>query len=509
MQSATSFVKRAASSLSAAAVPAVLALLAGLLYLRDLGRSSFFIDEAITVDNSRGGIHDVLHAVLLHETSPPPYTLLINGWIRLTGSHSEFTVRLPSALAGIGLVLAVWYLATLLADPPTAFLAALLTMSSPIVFEYAQQARVYVMLMLAATLSVIAAVKAVERSSARWLAVAGLACASTVSLHYIAWFVIGPLAAWIALRRDLPGRHRAAFCAGLVLTGLAWLPEFVDQFGRVPNGGLGPWADFTRDHVLRLLGEPLNGRAGFVYAGEVGTAVLFAPLAALALGRSAGILRHRCLILSLGAGPVVFLVALGATGKDIVFPRYATVAVPFLLLALAAATRALPGYLSRVFAFMALLPMLFALLAAGLPSGMYPDARGVVETIEANWEKSDLIFPVKLGVGEYVPLAYYAGERLPDETPGLAISNFTSEFVNGGVTRPLVPRSLTAAYARAVGNRGRVWVVAHYTGSPPKVAGLLPPGYRAGKVQDFIASISLRLVLAEPRASHGPAATEP
>lgn len=479
-------------------VPGILATLAGGLFFWRLGASSYFIDETMSVNEARGNLAHTLSAVRLHETSPPTYAVFLHIWLKIFGSHSEFVTRLPSALAAIGLVLAVWYLANLLADAPTAFFAALLTILSPIVLEYAQQARVYAILMLAATVTAVATVKAVQQSSGKWLALSAGAAVTTVSLHYIGWFVVAPLGVWAASRTSIGIRPRIAYCAVLALVGIAWLPEFISQFTLYGNGGLGAWGSFTQEHALAVLGAPLYGRSTMPYAGPVGACLLFVPLALLVLPRARAGLRARWMILGLAVTPIAVLLALGLAGRDIVYPRYATIAVPFLVLGVAAATRVLRPALSTLAAGAVLLPLMMGMLLSTSQSNWNPDARRVMRTVASQWKPTDFVYPDELSIGAYMPLAYYAASDLPRPTPGLSSDVYTPALIAGGVTRPVMPASLSVAYSRARARRERLWIVSNYVGRPPPVTTLVPTRYRAVKVHDFAANVSLRLVLAVP-----------
>jgi mannosyltransferase len=483
-------------------VPGILATAASVMFLRGLGASSYFIDEATSLAEAQGSLTHVLRAVRAHETSPPTYALFLHFWIKIFGAHSETIARLPSALAAIGLVVAVWYLASLLADAPTALLAGLLTLISPAVLEYAQQARVYAILMLAATVSTIAVVKAVQESSRKWLVAAVCAAVATVSLHYFGWFVVGPLAVWLASRKSISLRARFAYCVALALAGVAWLPELAGQFSMYAHDGYtssaASWAGLTQQHALSVLAAPLYGRGTVVYAGPVGAGILLATVLVLASPRAALALRARAMIVGLAVTPVVAILLLGLAGKNVVIPRYASIAVPFLSVAIAAATRLLHPVLSRLAAAIVLLAMMVGLLTSVSPSGMYPNARGVMRLVARDWQASDFVYPDGLVIGAYLPLAYYSAAYLPNHNRAMSSDVYSPAVAAAGIVRPVNTASDTAGYLRARARHDRLWIVADYIGQPPSVDSLLPPRYRAVRVTDFVASISLRLVLAVP-----------
>ena len=491
--------------------PTLLATFSAILFIWRLGAASFFIDEATSLTEARGSFIHVLRMVRLHETSPPTYAVLLHVWLKAFRSHGEFIARMPSALAAIALVVAVWYLASLLTDPPTALLAALLTLCSPIVLQYAQQARVYAILMLAVTVTAITVVKAVQQSSGRWLAASACAAVFTISLHYIGWFEVVPLTVWVASRKSISVRSRITYCAVVALAGVAWLPELVGQFKAYAAYGygtsLGTWAGFTPHNVVAVLGTPLYGRATAPYVGPIGLGILLATFALLASPRARVAVRTRGLIIGLAATPIVAILVLGLAGKHIVIPRYATVAVPFLAVAIASATRLLRPRLSALAAGIVLFAMMLGVFLSFSPSSYYPNARGVIRRVAQHWEATDFLYPDRLVIGAYLPLEYYAATDLPDHSGVMSSDVYSRAAVAAGVTLPVETASLTAAYSRARARHDRMWIVADYVGRPPSVDSLLPPQYRALTVTDFVAGVSLRLVLAVPAgASDGRAA---
>jgi mannosyltransferase len=483
-------------------VPGALAALGAVLFTWRLGASSFFIDEATSLTEARGSLAHLLSAVRLHETSPPTYAVFLHVWLGLFGSHGEVVARLPSALAGVGLVLAVWYLARLLIDPPAALIAALLTLCSPLVLEYAQQARVYAMVMLVATVTAIAALKAVRQSSGRWLVASAFAAVLTVSLHYIGWFEVAPLAVWVASQTSISVRSRISFCAVLAATGVLWLPELIGQLASYAHDGystsLGAWAGFSRANAIAVLGAPFHGRAAAPYAGPIGVGVVLATLALLAAPRARNAVRERGLAIALAATPLAAILVLGLAGKNIVIPRYGTVAVPFLAVAVAFALRQLRPRVAVPAAALILTAMTLGVRDSFSASSAYPNARGVIDAVSRHWRATDFLYPDRLPIGAYVPLAYYAGDSVPDFHRALWGNVYSPAFAAKGLTGPVGTASLDDAYVRARARRDRLWIVADYNGVPPSVATLLPPGYRALRVTDFTAGTSLTLLLAAP-----------
>jgi hypothetical protein len=180
------------------------------------------------------------------------------------------------------------------------------------------------------------------------------------------------------------------------------------------------------------------------------------------------------------------------------------IAVPFLFVGFAAAIRLLHPILSRLAASIAFLAMLVGLFDSFSPSSFYPNARGAVQVIARHWEATDFVYPESLVIGAYIPVAYYSATYLAGYNRAMSNDLYSPAAAAAGISLPVNLPSIAAAYSRAAARHDRVWIVADYSGQPPAVGNLLPTGYRAVRVADFPASISLRLVLAIPIGTPGP-----
>src|SRR5581483_9701080 len=126
-------------------------------------------------------------------------------------------------------------------------LAGVLTALSPLVLQYAQQGRVYALLMLTAGAMVLAALRA-DRSPGRqgaWLALAAALGVLCMWLHYTGAIAVAVVGVWVVANRRLRARSR-------VLVGAAWLaglgalsPVLRDQYDANPHGGLVGLAGLT------------------------------------------------------------------------------------------------------------------------------------------------------------------------------------------------------------------------------------------------------------------------
>ena len=158
-------------------------------FLWQLGSSSYFTDEAFSVMHSLPSFGTMFSRVAHTETTPWTYFLFLHEWLIRTGTQAEWVTRLPSAMAGVALVGAVYWMAGAFVGRRVALGAAALCAISPLIQCYAQETRVYVFVMLAAVLSVGATVRACHRPEGRTrLLILGAASAVfAMWLHYTAF----------------------------------------------------------------------------------------------------------------------------------------------------------------------------------------------------------------------------------------------------------------------------------------------------------------------------------
>src|SRR6184192_2938149 len=81
-------------------------LLAAVLRVHGIAHDSLWGDEGLTVQLAHMDLYNLVKFDTWWEQIPPVHHLLIWMWIRLFGD-SEFSVRLPSAIAGVA---SVWML---------------------------------------------------------------------------------------------------------------------------------------------------------------------------------------------------------------------------------------------------------------------------------------------------------------------------------------------------------------------------------------------------------------
>ena len=119
-----------------------------ILRLHGLDRQSLWMDELYSVQASRS--LDAIWAFYQWDLHPPLYSLLLHGWISVTG-NSETAARLLSALCGIATLGVVWFLGRKTLGTPVALAFLGLMAFSQRAIYFSQEARSYALLILLCT----------------------------------------------------------------------------------------------------------------------------------------------------------------------------------------------------------------------------------------------------------------------------------------------------------------------------------------------------------------------
>lgn len=239
------------------------------LRLGSLGEQSLWWDEVVSWQQARLDIPDLIAATAA-DNYPPLQNLLIWASIRLLG-ETEFAMRLPSALLGIGNVLAICWLGALLAGRRVGLIAAALLALSGFHIWYSQEARMYALLACTATLFAGSGWKLAERFDWKWGVAATLAATALLYSHpygALTWAAIcGGLVVPMAMRRDIGGVIR--FSALQLLPMLPFAPWALVLLGRAAVlDAEGFWIQpVTPWTVLQILVALLSGPLLFAAFG--------------------------------------------------------------------------------------------------------------------------------------------------------------------------------------------------------------------------------------------------
>jgi O-antigen/teichoic acid export membrane protein/4-amino-4-deoxy-L-arabinose transferase-like glycosyltransferase len=434
----------------------VVGVTAAAVMVRLMLTRGLWVDEAISVAQAQLPLGQMLDELRWSDVHPPLHHLILWVTVRIAGT-GELVVRLPSILAGAALVPVLYLLGRDLYGRATGRIAAAAGAVAPFLVWYSQEARMYSLFMLAATVAVLGQVRVLRSGSLPdWV----LYTVATAAMAWTQYFAIIPIAvqqiAFIGFmwhRRQEPGTRRfarawAGSLVAIVLVIAPVTPIALDQYQHyldrraevddlsVAPAGHGPVDTSSAQAELSVYAVVANGVwALWGYHADDAMAQIaalwplgmLAALVALGHGRS----RDTSLLVALIAVPALALFAAGTLKRDLFELRYFSGAVPLaVLLAARVATRITTATLSRA----ALGLVLVATLTLGLVdqqlNGTNPrryDFDGALNSVHATWEPGDVLL--------YEPL--YLDELVEYYGPDLAsrpISHLTRPSVSAAST---------------------------------------------------------------------------
>ena len=331
------------------------------LVLRLIATRSIWLDEATSITQAQlplGGLLDSLRASDVH---PPLHHLLL--WVLAhTVGTAELVMRMPSILAGTALVPVVFVLGRELYDRRAGLVAAALTTVAPFAVWYSQEARMYALFMLFATLAVLAQLRALRRGERRDWVLYAVASAGLVWTQYFGLLILGVQQAAFAvaaLRRHRAGEPVRGLLVGwltatavIVVATAPLVPFALDQFHANQAAGKGFGApqqagstvDSTAHQpgVYVVLTNLVWAVWGYHSASTMAAVTALWPLgmllALLLLGR--GRSPRTLLVAACALVPAGALFVLGEAKPFLFEIRYFSGAVPLLLVLMARAATA-------------------------------------------------------------------------------------------------------------------------------------------------------------------------
>jgi uncharacterized membrane protein len=331
-------------------------LLGGILALAVVLRfidisSPLSMDDAFSyLVGSAGNSHLFLTRLAGSENTPPLFYLLL---APLPLGHAAW-LRVPAAVPGALMCLALGYMLKPRLGPRAALIAALAVAVSPFLVTYSNLSRGFMLEDLCLLVVLWAALKLAEGGSARWWLLYLAASVLALYSEYDAAVFLLALTATLCWLAPPPSRARVAALGALPLLALApWIPEIVRAQHAVNRTKLDPTfpapsLTTLRDAAATLtLGEHGGTEAG---AGRWLELVALAGLAAMAvvlLRRAApridSVTRRTVALVAGTAGLTVIGHAIaGAAGIDLFNQRYLTILIP-LAAALGAAALVATG----------------------------------------------------------------------------------------------------------------------------------------------------------------------
>jgi uncharacterized membrane protein len=361
---------------------------------------------------------------------------------------SEFGARLLSVLFSVAIVAWTYALATRLFDRRVGLVTAILLAVSPFHVEFAQEARMYALLALAAVASMHAFVTWFQRVGVGWFLLYVAATTVMLYTHVYSVFMLGAQVVILVWWRNRPGGRRArlAWVAAqpvVLLLYSPWLVALAEQVARVQAAFWIP-----RPMVIQVL-QPL-----WTYSGSIPLTAVLVPLAGFGVFRlwqgtrsdSSGALPLRIVIAWL-ATPIVLPFAISFVSAPIFLPKYTIAAsVPFFMLVAAGVVHLPRTHASRwiVGAVVVLLVGRFGWYYATHDKDGWRDAVATLETAAAPGD-AIVFYPWF----HQVPFTYY--QRRTD------LRHLT--FVDEPDDPAPPPADLPRLAARAVDGKRRLWLV--------------------------------------------------
>ena len=240
--------------------------LAAVVRFAALAGPSLWDDEMHTVVFAQRPLDTMLKQSARKDSNPFGFYLLLHAWLR--GGDGEAFYRFPSALFGLLVVLAMYWLGATLFDRPTALAAALLAALHPLSIYCSREVRAHTLALLCIVLATTSLLRLLARGQKRDALGYALCLGAALHTHYYAFFVLGAHALLLAFLvvRDAR-RAKADLAPTLQLTALAsWQRNAQTQ---ALGSALAIGA--TAAHRARLRGLML------ALCGVAGALALFAP----------------------------------------------------------------------------------------------------------------------------------------------------------------------------------------------------------------------------------------
>jgi len=312
--------------------------------------SALWLDEAQTVAIARLPLGQMPEA-LRHDGAPPLFYVLLHAWMAVFGT-SDVSVRFLPGLFAVAALPLSWLAGRRLGGPRVGWAAVLLLASSPFAVRYADEARMYSLVVLFVFVGYLAMAELLERPrSARAAVGVGAVTAALLLTHY--WslyllFVVGVALIVVTRRATSPARDGArrglvAMAIGSLLF-LAWAPSFLYQLRHTGT----PWGSAGR--LRSMVDTVFNFAGGYWDPGLLLGLIMCALIVLAVAGRAAGDGRIEIDLRTRPGGRhlavvgfATLAVAILATviGKSAFAVRYAAVMFPMVLLLTALGTAVL------------------------------------------------------------------------------------------------------------------------------------------------------------------------
>jgi len=444
-------------------------LMGAALRLSTLNTRSFWLDETTSVRQAGWSIQEML-AWAAHNVHPPLFHTLLHFWMVAFG-RSELAVRGFAVTWGIVAIPLVYWAARAFYDRRTALFATAIVALSPFFIWYAQEARMYTMMLVFALLSTGAMWRALDRRRGGWWVLYALATGAGLMTQYFFVFLVIGQALYLLLhrehRRARPILGWVAAMAGAALPYVWWAPRVLAHpellrgvSGAFDYGGTPP---VLAVHFNEMILVPIQWAFGFHSELTTRNLVAMWPLLITVVFLSVGLARRvsprTWFLIASGVGGATAVTLLGLWQPIVLEARYYTaLTVPLVILSARAIAAVSPT--SR----RALVAVLLVVAAVSWTDQSFnPDSvvkwdnRAAMGIVADGFEPGDTILLIPYFVTSipeyYLPSEAYAAVR--------QVPSFDAK----GQPRN-TPSKLGEDLDRQVGPSRRVWIVATWQELP-------------------------------------------
>ncbi|MFL5896447.1 MAG: glycosyltransferase family 39 protein, partial [Thermoleophilaceae bacterium] len=314
------------------ALAAGLALVAWSVYVRSRAFSEYYwIDEGLSIGIAKHSFFDI-PGVLRQDGSPPLYYLLLHFWAQAFGTGEHATHALSLVFSTLTIPVGLWAGWSLI-DRRTGIFTAIVCAGDPFLTTYAQETRMYSLVVLLALLCTTCFLHVFVLRRRRYIVWFAITLAALVYTHlWSAFFVLAAMVAVAALasrRRD----ERRALLRDAVLgfggAGLLYLPWVPTTLYQLKHTGA-PWASGPTWRAAEQIPRALLGNFR-----EIGIVAVISVVGLVLAWRSRRRVDERPAWVALGL--LAAMVALAWTisqASAVWVPRYFAIFLGPLLLAL-------------------------------------------------------------------------------------------------------------------------------------------------------------------------------
>jgi len=195
-----------------------------------LGRESLWCDEALNLDLAWKASR--IHCITSWADSHPPlYYFILHGWMKIFGS-SEWAMRSLSAVFGVLLIIATYYIGRKMISREAGVIAAILVLVNPVALYYSQEARMYSFIPILILLSTYYFYRFLSCGDRRFLGLYVVFAAFLIYTDYLGVVVLAIhwlfLLVWFGWTRDT----KRLLTAGLAFAAVAclyipWIPNIL------------------------------------------------------------------------------------------------------------------------------------------------------------------------------------------------------------------------------------------------------------------------------------------